>query len=196
MRSASSAPKRRQDALNELSVCLHESAKPTVKELSRPEFLEAVGVTQREHDAGLLRVAFAVTLDRAQPPAVFKESLVSTLSRNGMDWVRPGGLPVPDTWPPRSKDKPALLEHATIHGYKGLQRDFVVVVIPDHGKWQPDQTGVGQWCSDTAGEPRRVLYVGATRAAQMLLFAVHENVFDQVHAKLKSDDVSFEVIGS
>ena len=191
-----SSPKRRTDALSDLAVCLHESAENTFKDLPRPEFHSAIGTTQREHDAQLLRLAFSVTVDRNQPPSAFKESLVQGLTRHGLDWVRPGAIPVPrnDKWSARRTEKVPLLEHGSIHSYKGLQRDFVVVVIPDSGNRPDHQTGVGQWCSDTPGEPRRVLYVGATRAAQVLMLAVHDTVFDRVHTKLVSDTVPFEVV--
>jgi hypothetical protein len=37
-------------------------------------------------------------------------------------------------------------------------------------------------------------YVGATRAVQVLMLAVHDSLYDRVHAKLVSDGVPVQVI--
>jgi hypothetical protein len=196
LQSEATPPKRRSDALRDLSVCLHESATNAFKDLPVPDFQEAIGTNQREHDTALLRLAFSVPVDRDTPPSTFKASLVEGLEQHRMHWVRVGSIPLPngDQWPGRPREQLALVEHGSIHSYKGLQRDLVVVVIPGGGDRPDDQTGVGQWCSDAPGEPRRVLYVGASRAARMLILAVHETIYDRVHAKLISDDVAFQTV--
>lgn len=192
--SDSTPPQRRATALADLAVCIHECADEPFRDLSPSEFHEALGVTQREHREKLLRLAFSITVDRDQPPSVFKTSLFAGLTQHGISWVRFGSIRIPngDQWPTRPRDKPALLEHGSIHSYKGLQRDFVVVVVPDGANRPDHETGVGQWCSGAPGEARRVLYVGATRAAQVLMLAVHDAVYERVHAKLVSDGVPFD----
>lgn len=191
LRAESSTGKLRKQALGELSVCLHESAKNEFKELSRHELFEALGTTEREHLATLMRFAFSLTFDRKQPPTAFKEILVDALERNGFHWVREGAIRPMKKWSSLPSTKVALLEHGSIHSFKGLQREFVVVAIPDRGDRPDEDTGVGQWCSGVAGEERRVLYVGATRAAQVLLLAVHESEYDRVNSKLAADSVPF-----
>lgn len=191
----SSTGKQRKEALDDLVVCLHEGAHKEFKELSRPDLLDALNTTDREHMATTLRLAFAVRFDRTQSPSDFKQRLAAALERNGFHWVRAGTMRAKDKWSSLPSNKVALLNHGSIHSFKGLQQQFVVLVIPDNGPRPDEQTGVGQWCSGTSGEERQVLYVGATRAAQTLLLAVHGSVYDRVHAKLTADRVPFDIVG-
>lgn len=191
LQNESSSGNMRKQALADLSICLHESSVNELKELPRFELLDALATTEREHMAAVMRLAFSLSLDRRQLPSVFKQDLVAALKANGFYWVRVGAIPAPKKWPSLPSNKTALLDHGSIHSFKGLQRELVVMVIPKSGNRPDESTGVGQWCTDVPGEERRVLYVGATRAAKLLLLAVHKSQYERVRSKLATDCVPY-----
>ena len=48
------------------------------------------------------------------------------------------------------------------------------------------------WENDAEAEPRRVLYVGASRAQELLILAIHEKHVARVEAILARDSVPYE----
>ncbi len=189
---------KRRSALRELCVCLQEAVHAAYKNHSTHELYEAVGLTESAYHAKVLRLAHVVKLDRSLPSSKFKESLEAGLHSQGFHWVRPGAIPAQpdDKWVKPLSGAVQLFDYATIHNYKGLQRKFVTVVIPERGKRSYLDTGVGQWLEDIEGEPRRVLYVGVSRAEELLMLAVHESEYEAVHGKLVRDGIRFDVVES
>ncbi|MGW4094196.1 UvrD-helicase domain-containing protein [Nocardia sp. NPDC004750] len=186
---------RRRDALRDLKVCLHELAKDEFKDLSVHEFYEQLGSSETDHSVRVLRLAMDLQLDRDQPQSIFRAALVSALQRHGFHWIQASRLRTSGgDWSGLPSSKAQLFEFATIHNFKGLQRKFVTVVIPSNEKQQYPETGVGQWLSNERGESRRVLYVGATRAEQILMLAIHSSEYDAVCQKLVVDGVNFEEV--
>ena len=127
-------------------------------------------------------------------PATFKEALKQqTSSRKLLSWNLDGIPARSDAWPTRSTvAKTTNYVHSTVHGYKGLQAPGVVLVIPKPSPSMADnEHGVTQWSCSEQGEARRVLYVGASRAEQLLIIAAHAAVHDAVAKNLTADDVNF-----
>ncbi len=78
----------------------------------------------------------------------------------------------------------------TIHAAKGQEFEAVCLVIPSAPKTASrDEAGAFAWIDDSACEPRRVLYVGASRAKRLLCLAVHKSLIEEVKEKLESDGV-------
>ncbi|MFE3222886.1 UvrD-helicase domain-containing protein [Nocardia sp. NPDC059228] len=197
LQSTSNEGSKRRDALKNLTVCLHEASHDAYNQLATHEFYDAIGLSEREYLAKVLRLAHAVNFDRALAPSEFKACLVSSLQEHDFHWVRAGAIQKPklDKWSNLPSAKQPIFEFSTIHNYKGLQRKFVTVIVPDNkDKWQPHETGVGQWLAGLEGEARRVLYVGATRAEELLMLAVHDSEYDGVYQRLITDEVPFDVV--
>ncbi|PCK21874.1 MULTISPECIES: UvrD-helicase domain-containing protein [Rhodococcus] len=186
--------KLRQTALHGLANILHESAKKELKDLGLIEFLEEIGLSERQFRTSVLRIATATTFDKK--PSSFKNNLTEALLSNSFDWVGSLTIPKGDRWPsiPSWRRKSAL-EYGTIHSYKGLQQEFVTMIVAeDYESRTSDQSGVCLWHEDRDGEPRRVLYVGATRAQKLLMLAVHESHLDKVLSRLDKDSVPMRYI--
>lgn len=85
------------------------------------------------------------------------------------------------------------LPWGTIHSVKGKEFESVVVVLPSQiRKDGPDQlSALESWEQRVDSEPRRVLYVGASRAQKLLILAMHKSHMNRVRAILESDDVPF-----
>jgi hypothetical protein len=60
----------------------------------------------------------------------------------------------------------ARLGHGTVHSAKGKEYDAVLLALPRSGP----HNGLDDWEADENSEARRVLYVGASRARQLLAF--------------------------
>lgn len=170
----------RQTALRSLANTLHEAAVKELRSLGLAEFLTEIGISEREFRTSVLRVAIATPYDSR--PSVFKQGLVQSLSANSFDWVDRLTVPKGDKWPSLpSWRKASTLEYGTIHSYKGLQREFVTMVMPeDSASRAEEESGVTLWHENRDGEARRVLYVGATRAQKLLMLAVHDSHLDNV----------------
>jgi hypothetical protein len=76
-----------------------------------------------------------------------------------------------------------------------MKRLGIAVPPPPKGVTQ-DESGFGLWTSDAAGEPRRVLYVGASRAERLAMLLVAANQYDDVVACLDRDQVNYVAVGS
>ena len=85
------------------------------------------------------------------------------------------------------------LRHSTIHGFKGLQHRAVALILPSAAQGALDDDGINQWISGVPGESRRVLYVGASRAQELLILATHESRLDEVVDRMSADAVPFVV---
>ncbi|WP_084460555.1 UvrD-helicase domain-containing protein [Nocardia kruczakiae] len=187
----------RRTALRDLTVCLQELAKDDFTNLTAHELYERLGYSEAEHTVRVLRLAHALEIDRRQAQSVFRTSLTSALRLHGFDWVQTSRLRTSgNDWSGLPATQKQLFDFATIHSFKGLQRKFVTVAIPSNDKKQYSETGVGQWLSGEAGEPRRVLYVGATRAEEVLMLAVHKSEYDAVYQKLIQDGVDVAEVNS
>ncbi|MDK8881250.1 3'-5' exonuclease [Corynebacterium striatum] len=77
-------------------------------------------------------------------------------------------------------------EHSTVHGFKGLETDSIVLVIPGD-RWTGDT--IRDWGEGKSSEARRVLYVGASRAKRLLILAVHNKYTGAVKLILERDEV-------
>ena len=78
-------------------------------------------------------------------------------------------------------EPPTGMPWGTIHSVKGREFEPVVLVIPQ--QLVPNSEGkscLDLWAEGEDGESRRVLYVGATRARQLLFVAVHRSHAERV----------------
>lgn len=101
--------------------------------------------------------------------------------------------PPADEWQTTAGDLTAF-PAATIHSVKGREFPAVVVVFP--ANLLKDNVGhhaVDHWSGESAAEVRRVLYVGASRAEQLLILAVHNTHLEQVASLLQRDAVPHEI---
>jgi DNA helicase-2/ATP-dependent DNA helicase PcrA len=83
---------------------------------------------------------------------------------------------------------------STIHQAKGREFDGVVVVIPRTLLFDANgRTALDLWEQGLDGEARRVLYVAASRAKRLLVFAVHSSHAERVRALLTAAEVDLAV---
>lgn len=86
-----------------------------------------------------------------------------------------------------------ILPWATIHTVKGREFPAVVMTIPKSlRKNADDKTVVDLWEEGGEDEPRRVLYVGASRAEKLLVVAVHTDHVNRIEAILTASEVPFD----
>jgi superfamily I DNA/RNA helicase len=78
---------------------------------------------------------------------------------------------------------------ATIHSVKGQEFPGVVVVVPKNPRKDAHGHVLDHWENQLSTEPRRVLYVGASRAQRLLIFAVHNSHMERVAELLTASDV-------
>ena len=143
-------------------------------------------------------VRLAVTLD---PTVASAQDFAQRLreSIKAVHW--PGGvtpaanlgqlLRAPDQklWQP--SDDTHAFRSATIHSVKGQEFPGVVVVFPEGAAQRRRQVATSLTTGRTAcsAEPRRVLYVGASRAQRLLIFAAHNKHVDRVTKLLAAGGV-------
>lgn len=183
----------RARALQTVQVVVRElSQEPAGQTVSETAFLQQQKLTLRTFREGCLRLALGVADPFSGPPSVFLAELrAREWAKTELGWD-PSRLrrPQNDRWPSRPGSVGVGLPNSTIHGFKGLQRPAVVLVIPKATREFPN--GVDAWEAGDASEERRVLYVGASRAEVLLVLAVHEDVRDQVVRILQRDAVPYE----
>lgn len=86
------------------------------------------------------------------------------------------------------------LKSATVHSVKGKEFEAAVVVIPSSlVKCPLGKTALDHWEESSDAEVRRVLYVAASRAQKLLVFAVHQKHIERVKAILDKDGVSYQL---
>jgi len=88
-------------------------------------------------------------------------------------------------WQP-GDDIPAF-RSVTIRSVKGQEFPAVVVVIPEARRKDAGRHVLDHWENGLATEPRRVLYVGASRAQRLLILAAHNSHADRTDKLLKAD---------
>lgn len=86
----------------------------------------------------------------------------------------------------------ASLPYSTIHKAKGGERRAILLSLPKKVGNRGDV--LDDWEQGRSSESRRVLYVGATRAQELLALAVPASSVDQVRRILERDDVPFNQI--
>lgn len=84
----------------------------------------------------------------------------------------------------------AAVAWATIHEAKGSEHNGVCVVIPN-GDYTEEL--IAAWETRTDFEPKRVIYVGVTRAEKLLAIAVPAPFLERIAAILRAGEVPFEV---
>lgn len=143
-------------------------------------------------------IALRLSLSMGDPfsgrPSQFKEELVTFIDCTPELGKISATLRIPNgnVWPSISPSCAHPFRYSTIHGFKGLQNHAVALVLPKRMTKGFDD-GVSQWVEGRFGEPRRVLYVGASRAERLLILAVHESRRDEVLERLIGDRVPIAV---
>ena len=77
------------------------------------------------------------------------------------------------------------MHHGTIHSSKGKEYDAVLLALPKTGP----HVGLDDWEAGVNSEPRRVLYVGASRARLLLAFGAGSQA-TRIADRLRADNVS------
>lgn len=187
LQAAGGSPAVRRDALRDIEriICELSGAEGTID-----EYLDARGLTERWFRDCCLRIAVALDSPFVAAPSQFKTALSELLATHESLGANVSMLRTPngDAWPVRPSQADDALRHTTIHGFKGLQHRAVVLVLPPAQAGSQDD-GIVQWVGDQPGESRRVLYVGASRAEELLILATHESRKDEVVDKLTLDGV-------
>lgn len=89
----------------------------------------------------------------------------------------------------------SALRYATVHEAKGREYEAVCLVIPpNRGPENRTNALLDAWETRTDSEPKRVIYVGATRAMQFLCLAVPQNAIDRIRQVLENGQVLHEVV--
>ena len=83
------------------------------------------------------------------------------------------------------------LDFDTIHGAKGMEFPAVLVALPTQLRKVDERTVLEDWAGGVNSEPRRVLYVGASRAESLLAYGAGAHS-DSVLQVLSDDGVSVE----
>jgi DNA helicase-2/ATP-dependent DNA helicase PcrA len=106
--------------------------------------------------------------------------------------------PTAADWAAITADQTAgSLAWSTIHAVKGKQFLAVRLVLPKALVTDDDgATVLDHWEAGVNSEPRRVLYVGASRAQRLLILAVHEEHAARVKGLLERDAVPFATTGT
>lgn len=183
----SSSPAIRRDALRDLERIICELS-GTDKMIA--DYLETQGITERWFRDCCLRIASALDSPFETAPSQFKARVSELLDAHGSLGAKVSKLRTPnrDQWPISPNESSDALRHSTIHGFKGLQQRAVALVLP-RAQASATDDGIDRWIADQPSEARRVLYVGASRAQEVLILATHESRKAAVLAKLESHGV-------
>jgi superfamily I DNA/RNA helicase len=98
--------------------------------------------------------------------------------------------PAQKDWLATSGNSAEIFASATIHSVKGREFPAVVVVLPKNLLTDAsNHHGLDHWEQGMPSELRRVLYVGASRAQELLILAAHTDHIDRLTSCLTKDDV-------
>lgn len=186
--------KTRTAAFQQFQICLRELAREPFADLSEDRFYDEIGMNSRGFDESTLRLALSVERPFDLRPSEFKKKIIIALKQSSaFDWLADANIRIPngDCWPYIPTKSPDAFKYSTIHKFKGLQSPVVALVIPNRGDDLVGENGVDLWASSMPGEARRVLYVGASRAEQLLIVIAHHAVFHKVTTILQRDDVAY-----
>lgn len=191
----SSTSAKRTKALRETGILLQRLHSDTkLASLEQENYLENLGLTKRSYHELCLRFVVAVGDPSGQSSSTYRKKLIEVAEGVGISLNRRSiKTPSDDVWPwdstPTAEHQ---YEYSTVHGFKGLEADSIVLVIPHNSR-----TGhtICEWREGKGSEARRVLYVGASRARRLLILAVHNKHRDDVKLILDRDEVPFVVHG-
>ncbi|MBL7488392.1 ATP-dependent helicase [Frankia sp. AgB1.9] len=189
-------PRARVQAMAAFENIMCSLGKDGLGDLPKDDFLVLCDLNPRQFRTGCLRLARCAA-PYEMTPREYRAAIKSGVAGLGWDTLFPNILRklrvtkgVGWQHAPAS-DISAALAWRTVHGYKGLQSPAVAVVIP-----KPSggglQEGVSHWEDQKDSEARRVLYVAASRAEQLLMLVVDNSQFATVVEILKRDDVPYE----
>ncbi|QKT12165.1 UvrD-helicase domain-containing protein [Rhodococcus sp. W8901] len=185
----------RARALRLLERYLQELCPDELAALTFDAYLDDRRLTASQFRERCLRLAVGSVPPFSCSPSQFKTYLLSQEeSQHVLGWSLEGvRRPDGDVWPIEPDAAAEAFAYSTVHGYKGLQAPAVALVVPKPSRSR-EEDGVQQWCADEPGEARRVLYVGASRAQELLVIAAHRDVYDPISKVLSKDGVNAHVI--
>lgn len=169
-----SSPEDRIDALRECErILLHlvDWKKPERRRVNRTDQLLLLDRSDAwlRSSAGLLMAQLRAAPDRDTFGRVARDTIATILSDLPRPHVKLASnvkRPTAAMWTKRAKPMTDTLRFSTIHSAKGREFPAVLLAISSGGDGDP----LADWAADHNTEPRRVLYVGASRAQQLLAF--------------------------
>ncbi|AGG66647.1 UvrD-helicase domain-containing protein [Corynebacterium callunae] len=192
---SSSTSAKRTKALAETGILLQQlHSDEQLAKAGEEIYLETLGLTKSSYHELCLRFVVAVGDPARQSRSAYREKLIQVAEGFGIALNR-GRTKTPsaDAWPwdgiPTAEHQ---YEHSTVHGFKGLETDSIVLVVPGDKRTGATIRG---WGEGEGSEARRVLYVGASRAKRLLILAVHNKYTDAVKLILERDEVPLALSG-
>jgi hypothetical protein len=176
--------------MRDLERIIRELGTDEVRNLSQSDYLAACGISERQFREECLRIATSLPRPFDDSPSAFKAVLAKmTHSQTRLRWQTSQlRRPNDDKWPttPQASRSGTGFPYATIYALKGRQAPAIALILP---ALRETDDGVKQWHEGRAGEARRVLYVGASRAEKLLIIAAHQSIVDAVKNRLNVDAV-------
>lgn len=171
----------RTKALDKIQHCLWTLLPENLTDMPDNELLAAIELTPDALRSGLIAVASVVDF-RTQSPKEANQRIKQTIANLGwQEWLDLGRLPTPAIWPDGLVQPSEPIRWSTIHGFKGRQARAVVAIMTNTpGNYQGSSHIL--WQRDIGGESRRTMYVGASRAEELLIIAAMTS--DQYRAAL------------
>ncbi|MHB1342528.1 MAG: UvrD-helicase domain-containing protein [Coriobacteriia bacterium] len=155
----------RLDALNRDSAWLRQSAARFVAGLGEPADASAFGVAARS-------VLNDILAGLAMEPVAVHQHVKK---------------PTEDIWAGLDLVPAAsMLRFDTIHGAKGKEFPAVLIALPDSLRKTDGRTVLDDWAAGFNTEPRRVLYVGASRAQRLLAFGAGPHATEVAEMLIKA----------
>lgn len=186
-----SSRRMREQGQQEFQALLRGLADQRLHYLSDEDFYKQVGLNEQLLKDGCVRLIHRVP-PFSRRPSAFKDEIKAGIVALGWNsWVdlRPLRTPAGDQWKDKLADQQGQLRWSTIHQFKGLQSPAVALVIPAQSERRI--CGVKCWQESIPEEARRILYVGASRAEQLLILLVHKSQVDIVFECLDRDGVTY-----
>lgn len=195
LRDPKTDSRTKRKACDDLERVLLSFAQARVGDLGTELACEEVGLSRGWLRDAAVRIALGIDDPQRLTSARFTAMLRSKL--NSLPWpssVKTGKLRAPDqaAWKVVEAGSRDSLRWSTIHGVKGCQFPAVALVIPE--KLPQDATNftaLDHWGRRSDAESKRVLYVGASRAEELLMLAVHKAHLESVQQLLARDSVPF-----